>query len=324
MSKQRPKYKIKNWSSYNKSLVQRGQLTLWVEEGLEEKWLARSLKGKRGCSPVYSDWAIELCLCLKNLYRFPYRAVEGLVNSLCHRLSLSVKSPCYTQLHRRSKTLSVPLKRINSSQGAIDIVADATGLKVYGEGEWKVRKYGAGKRRTWKKLHLVINPADHEIINWQLTDNTKSDDEVFPELIESTDQPIERAYGDGIFDRQVCYEACHKKGCLLITPPRKGAVLQNPSNKKAALVPRDTAIERIRALEKEGASPEEARRQWKKDSGYHTRSLAETAMFRFKTILGATLSSRLHPTQQTEVAIKINILNRLTSLGMPNSSLVLA
>lgn len=37
--------------------------------------------------------------------------------------------------------------------GAIDVVADSTGLKVFGEGEWKMRKHGKSKRRTWRKLH---------------------------------------------------------------------------------------------------------------------------------------------------------------------------
>ncbi len=171
-----------------------------------------------------------------------------------------------TQLHRRAKSLKVPLKRGLKSQSSLDIVVDSTGLKVYGEGEWKVRKYGAGKRRTWKKLHLIVDPVNHEVVSWELTDNNKSDDEVFPELLESIDQPVGKAYGDGIFDRQNCYKACDENGCLLITPPRKGAALQNSKTKKAGMVPRDKAIERIKALEQEGMTSEEAKRQWKKES----------------------------------------------------------
>ncbi|MFB2868758.1 transposase [Aeromonas veronii] len=45
-----------------------------------------------------------------------------------------------------------------------DLVIDSTGLKVFGEGEWKVRKHGAEKRRVWRKLHLAVDPATHKIV----------------------------------------------------------------------------------------------------------------------------------------------------------------
>ena len=60
-----------------------------------------------------------------------------------------------------------------------------------------------------------------------------------------------------------------------------------------------------------------ARSLWKKLKGYHIRSLAETAMFRFKTLFGAILSSRKKESQQTEVLVKCRALNTMTRLGMP-------
>ncbi len=85
------------------------------------------------------------------------------------------------------------------------------------------------------------------------------------------------------------------------------------------MIPRDKAIERIKALEKKLGSIEEGRKHWKVESDYHTRSVIETAMFRFKTICGGNLSSRITENQKIEVALKINILNQFTKLGMPRS-----
>jgi len=49
------------------------------------------------------------------------------------------------------------------------------------------------------------------------------------------------------------------------------------------------------------------------------RSLAETTMFRFKTIFGDRLSARLLETQATQASICCAALNRMTHLGMPES-----
>ena len=76
---------------------------------------------------------------------------------------------------------------------------------------------------------------------------------------------------------------------------------------------RDEAIRKIQELGETGRS------QWKQEIGYHRRSRAETLMFRYKTVLGDRLASRKESTQATEVAIKLDVLNRMMELGMPKS-----
>ena len=58
-------------------------------------------------------------------------------------------------------------------------------------------------------------------------------------------------------------------------------------------------------------------KQWKKDIGYHRRSLAETAMYRMKCCFGDKLKNRDLPNQRAETRIRSKILNRFTQLGMP-------
>jgi hypothetical protein len=54
-------------------------------------------------------------------------------------------------------------------EGHCHVVVDGTGLKVYGEGEWKVRTHGVGKRRVWRKLHLAVDAESHDILSAVMT-----------------------------------------------------------------------------------------------------------------------------------------------------------
>jgi hypothetical protein len=203
MPQQRTSYKITNWSSYNKSLVNRGRITLWLEADLDFHWLATPTRGKRGRSLTYSAVAMQMCLTVKCLYGLTYRATQGFMESFFAHHGIMLSCPCYTQMQRRSATLGMVGKPIGRHRGAIDIVVDSTGLKVYGEGEWKVRQHGVGKRRTWQKLHLAIDPLTQEIVGWKDTGNDTHDSEVLSDLVAQAtaeEQVVERCLGDGAYD----------------------------------------------------------------------------------------------------------------------------
>jgi hypothetical protein len=96
-------------------------------------------------------------------------------------------------------------------------------------------------------------------------------------------------------------------------PPPCNAVVKIGTAKvpvPAYLLQRNQAVERIKEV---------GSKELKKEIGYHRRSLAETAMFRYKIIFGDKASSRTEETQRTEVNIKCKILNKFTSIGMPKS-----
>jgi hypothetical protein len=62
--------------------------------------------------------------------------------------------------------------------------------------------------------------------------------------------------------------------------------------------------------------------EWQRRSGYNRRSPIETAMYRYKTIIGRRLAARTLPNQRTEAKVGCNALNRMTGLGMPTSARV--
>ncbi len=176
-------YRVHNWSNYNKSLINRGRITLWLNEEAIEGWYTNSLTGKRGASDTYSDLAIITCLMIRAVFNLPLRATQGYIDSLFILMGVSLKCPDYSRLSRRGQMLDVPLP-FNRSQNGIDIVVDSSGLKIYGEGEWKVRTHGASKRRTWRKMHLGIELKSQKVVAAALSTNDVADDEVLPDLLE--------------------------------------------------------------------------------------------------------------------------------------------
>ena len=210
--------------------------------------------------------------------------------------------PNYTTLCRRLKTIDTMTKKATISTEKIHIAIDSTGLKVYGEGEWKVRQHGYSKRRTWRKLHLAVNESNSQIEAVVFTDNSCKDNEIFEDLVDDVDGEIKQVSADGAYDAKNCYEKSEEKGIKLIVPPRKDAVIQKHGNCSGDPNPRD---QHIRDIKKHGE------KKWKEQTGYHRRSISETAMFRFKTILGRRLSSRNFNSQANEAFIKCDILNKM-------------
>jgi IS5 family transposase len=308
---QKATYRVRNWAAYNNSLVARGSITLWISDEVIEGWRPTpSGRRQRGGQVEYSDRAIECLLTLKAVFKLPYRQTEGFGRSIMALLGVKVTVPDYTTLCKRSADLRVDVSP-HQVQGTKHIVVDSTGLKVYGEGEWKVRQHGYSKRRTWRKLHLSVNEATQSIEAVVLTEAGVDDAEAGSQLLDETVGPIEQVSGDGSYDKRKFYDACVKQEVKRITiPPQHNARIWQHGNSSKPPLPRDQNLRRIRRV---------GRKRWKQESGYHRRSLAETAMFRFKVIFGNTLSARTLPRQITEARIKCAALNRMTQLGMPDS-----
>ena len=310
-SRPKPLYRVKNWSAYEKALVQRGSITFWLSDDFEETWLFAGEK-QRGSQFDYSEKAIEIMLMIKEVFHLTNRGVEGFVRSLFEMLNIHLRVPDHSTLSKRGKTLRVRLpKKTNKS---LNLVLDSTGLKIYGEGEWKVRKHGYSKHRTWRKLHVGANPDNGEIQMAVLTENSISDDAVVKQMLEQIEQTLLSCAADGAYDKRRVYEVlkAHSPEVEILIPPRKNARIWQHGNSKEERLKRD---ENLRYIRKHG------RQQWKKDSGYHIRSLAETIMFRLKIIFADKLSARLLETQTTQALIRCLALNRMTHLGMPESYL---
>ena len=150
-----------------------------------------------------------------------------------------------------------------------------------------------------------------QVVVSAMTSNNINDDEAMIHMMGALEgTALGDVLGDGAYDTVDCREAVCDLGGRPVIPPDKNAKEQRQAH-IPALEERDKAIRRIQELGSEGRAP------WKKEIGYHRRSRVETLMFRYKTMLGDRLSSRMEWTQATEVSIKLDALNRMTELGMP-------
>jgi hypothetical protein len=300
-------YKIGNWSKYNESLVQRGSVTFWFSEDVIKQWHHANAQPRRGHPFVFSDTAVECLLVLREIFQLPYRQTEGLGRSLVQLMEIELTIPDYTSLAKRAAKLGVSLD-VRRHTGSIDVVVDSTGLKVFGEGEWKMRKHGKSKRRTWRKLHLAINPDTQEIEAETLTENSADDASQVDPLLDQVPSRTGRFYGDGAYDKWKVYETLGERRTKAIIPPQRNAKIKQHGNSHRRPLPRDAAIRNIRRL---------GRKRWKESVGYHRRSLSETAMQRMKCCFGDHLKNRLLPNQKTESRLRCKILNKFTRLGLP-------
>lgn len=300
-------YKVTNWRQYNESLVRRGDVTVWFSEDALESWEHPNDSTKVGRPFVYSDTAIECLLTIRELFKLPYRQTEGFGRSLAELLQVEVAIPDFTSLAKRAAGLGVSLD-VTRKRGPIDIVVDSTGLKVFGEGEWKMRAHGKSKRRTWRKVHLSVNPDTGEIEAEVLTENSGHDADQAEALLDQIDRPVKIFYGDGCYDKWKVYGALDARDIQPVIPPRHDAKIKQHGNTSGEPLPRDEAIRGIRRW---------GRRRWKQEVGYHRRSLAETVMFRLKQTFGDRLKNRNLDNQKTESRIRCKILNRFAHLGLP-------
>jgi hypothetical protein len=301
-------YRVRNWRDYNKALVSRGSLTLWVDSRYIDTWLDHEWPARRGRRRTYADVAILCALTLREVYHLPLRATEGLVESVLRLLGAELPAPHYSTLCRRARSLAVPLSAA-TRRGPLHLVVDSTGLKVYGEGEWKVRLHGHDKRRTWRKLHLGIDHHSQQVLAAAITEKEVLDRRAVPELLAQVEGRVSQVLGDGAYDYAVCYEAIYERGARAIVPPKARARLWRKPHAQS----RDQNVKGMRRLGLKG---------WKEKTRYHRRSLVETAMMRLKTIFSEKLKARTCDRQEVEARVRCAALNRMTGLGMPRSRAV--
>lgn len=208
------KYKVRNWREYNQMLVNRGNIELWVSEEALKAWEEKRRTGKRGKPVFYSNIAIQTALTLQQVLHFPLRQTEGFLNSVLIKIGSNKTSPDFSTLSIRAGSLPVPIQSRATRTECVHIVVDSTGAKVFGEGEWKVRKHGWSVHRRWKKLHIGVDEQTGDILLGEVTDNDTADCVMLEPLLDQVpkDVSVNQVSADGAFDKRICYEALKKKG----------------------------------------------------------------------------------------------------------------
>jgi len=306
------RYLVRNWRAYDNALQRRGDLTLWFTTAGIAAWRARG-PTRPGGQRIYSSTAIETALTVRLVYGLALRQTEGFLRSVCGMLGVNLPIPDHSTLSRRGATLPRLRLRRRDLSGPIHLLIDSTGVRVHPGNTCR-----PPRNRSWRKLHLGVNATTGEVEAMKLTSHRVHDSQPVNALLRQVRRGLASVAADGAYDSQNVYEAisshASSRGRAMprtLIPPRKPALLvATPS------IAMRQCNRNIRSIRKRG------RRRWHIASGYSQRSLVETAMFRFKHIVGREFRARSWGGQQTEARLGCCILNRMTALGMPDSGMI--
>ena len=298
------KYHVGNWPAYDRALVQRGDITLWLAPDAIATWEAVGV-GTRGGQLQYSDLAIETALTLRLIFHLPLRQTVGFLTSIFWMLGLALSAPDHTTLSRRGQYLAPTFRRAPAGAGT-HLIVDSAGFSIVGEGEWAAAKHGGRGRRGWKKLHLGVDRLG-VIVAQALTEGNVDDATTGITLIEPTDGDVGSVTADAAYDTVGFYEAAGAGGAAVVVPPTGTANVSRHGPRSSA---RDRTIVAVQEM---------GRRRWKQTSGYHRQARVENAFFRYKSIIGGGLRARSPAGQGTEAVLACNLLNQMTARGKPVS-----
>ena len=308
--------RIKNWSNYSKSLEKHGDITVLVNAACLQQAVRPT--GRAGRPYEYPDEIILLLAQIRELFRLPLRQTIGVAKAIFRQAGLDVKLPGYVTLSRRFGKLNIPLVQHRNMTSKLPVIflPDSTGLKVSGEGEWKVKKHGAGGHRKWVKAHIGTDYTTRMITAVKITNSVEHDGKHLSSLIRQTkaiSYNIANIIADGAYDSHSLYIKTIKQRINLIVPPPKharfhGYVREGELVDDKGWEKRNTYVRECKKLGKS---------EWKKRVGYHKRSLAETTMSRLKITFGDKLKSKKRKNQIAETRVRILLLNLFTSYGLP-------
>jgi len=306
----------RNWSAYNAALRGHGRLDLFITADELQHW-AWCGPRKPGGKLLYSDRVIEICYIVREYFGLGLRQTEGFLQSLLDKLQLGLKAPDYTTLSRRLASIDVTLQPLTDNGHSLVLAVDSTGLSVLNRGEWnrlKHRKADYSFSAKWRKLHIVIDVGSGQILNADYSSATTQDGEKLAHLLDGIEVPIERVCADMAYDTAPCRKILATRGIRQCIPPRTNACLsKNNRNLRSshwALKERDDALNYIKHNTINGSSYL-ARASWKRNVGYHVRSLVETAMSRLKAHTGYFLTSRTEQRRRNQAMIKCKLVNLL-------------
>jgi hypothetical protein len=305
------KYKLKNWSKYNNALKDRGRIDFWLDKDAMDNWYAEDQENTGSGAPLqYTDFSIIICHEMRQVYRLPLRQSEGFINSIFRLMGLDIKCPNYSVLSKRLLKLNIPCPRYTKKDArdnnVVAMAIDSTGLKRFGRDEWHQEKYKISTKRSWRKLHVCVDD-EHYIHSSMLTDRFASDAGTVDDLIEQVDVDADHISLDGAYDSNDVYVSLKSKfpNARIVIPPAKNAVINDKNH----------AIrnQHLKEIEEHG------RTNWQKENQYGRRNISELSIQRRKRILGNQLHARDISRQKIEAIIGSGILNKMTSLGMPQS-----
>jgi hypothetical protein len=295
--------KKRNWQEYNESLVKRGEMYLTFD--FLKSWdsdLAKLNLDKLGRRYAYPWSFIELLMLIHVIFHLPYRQLEGFLRKLSE-LVPEIKLTDYTNIWRRGTKLKLSLPDTilsSANDEPVVIAVDSTGIKVTNRGEWMREKWKV--HRGWIKVHLAVDVKTKEIVAIEVTDERVSDGSRFNSLVDQAEEnlsgrKIEKALGDGAFDRREIFDHLVKKG---IQP---GIKTRSNANSRARGSP--ARAKAVREMKNIGYQ------SWKLKYDYGKRWAVESVFSAVKRIAGEHVAATRTENMMQEAILKFSFYNMM-------------
>ncbi|WHA07702.1 IS5 family transposase (plasmid) [Candidatus Megaera polyxenophila] len=300
------KFKVKNWPKYNDSLRRRGRIDFMISENLCDGWHEDNHSNRKtGRQKTYSDQAIIQVLQIRCLFGLKLRQTQGFLDCIFQMCGLDIKCPDYTTISKRSKKLNIKFEPVRNGEEVNHVAIDSSGIQTYTGNEWLENKHGKQYiRRTWKKIHIVVDDKGFIVAN-ATTEHNVDDRSQVSELL--TDINTKEFLADPGYDGESMYQFLRGKGIKpTIRPPNSHAASQ------AAHVKTERDIE----VEYQQGNGYQA---WRVKNNYGRRESVENTFFRFKSSFGSQFLSRGIENMKNEITIKCQLLNKMFHIGKPIS-----
>ena len=281
-----------NWTSYNESLVRRGEVILDFD--IIDGWyveLERMNEGKRGATYGYPNSFVQLLGYVKAYFHLPYRQTEGVVRA--HAANKIPSIPDYSTINRRVNKLDI---KINEHLGNDIVIAlDSTGIKVANRGhKWHVRK-------GYLKIHVAVDIKRKRILSLEVTSEEVHDGKMLKKLVDnvSENNKTKRVLADGMYDSNSNFRYLSKNHIKPGIKTRRNSKVKstNCSARNMSVLRQQTNLKR-----------------WKRSVSYGKRWMVETVFSCIKRMFGEYVNARKFHNMTKELIIKASLYNMFVAM----------
>jgi IS5 family transposase len=288
-----------SWTSYNESLVRRGEIIL--DFGIIDGWyheLERMNQGKRGAAYGYPDSFVQLLGYVKAYFHLPYRQTEGVVRA--HAANKIPSIPNYSTINRRVNRLDIEINVEHVGKNMV-IAIDSTGIKVANRGEWMRHKWHL--RKGYLKIHVAVDIKKKRILSLEVTSEEVHDGKILEKLVHATSEnnKVKRVLADGMYDSNNNFRYLSKNH---IKPGIK--TRRNSKVKSTNCIARNISVLRQQTNLK----------GWKRSVSYGQRWMVETVFSCIKRTFGEYVNARKFHNMTKELIIKASLYNMFVAMGM--------
>ena len=288
-----------NWSSYNQSLVRRGEVILDLD--VIDSWhseLKGMNNGKKGAQYDYPNSFVQLLGYMRVYFHLPYRQTEGVVRAHAGKRLPAI--PDYSTISRRLNELNIKIKEKVGND--IVIALDSTGIKVANRGNWLCHKWNVEReRKGYLKIHVAVDIKKKKIISLEVTSEEVHDNKMLKKIVDNTSKnnDVKRVLADGTYDSKKNFQYLYDNSIEAAIKVRK-----NSTGRSMGCYPRKIAVlQQLKDFNK-----------WKDRVSYGYRWMVETVFSSFKRMFGEHVSARKFPNMAKELILKASLYNMFTTI----------